>query len=107
MWVTRAAIAGAEDSILLTIASDDAPNPVIQTTSHLSFFRDTANDEMSYLEQLDFDPFDFAYAITVHKAQGSQWDHVVLFDESSYFDRRRWAYTGITRAAERITVVLI
>jgi exodeoxyribonuclease-5 len=108
MWVTRAAIAGAEDSILLTIAADDAPSSIIHTTSHLSFFRGTTN-EMSYLEQLEFNPFDFAYAITVHKAQGSQWDNVVLFDESSYFkpDQHRWLYTGITRAAEKLTVVLL
>ncbi len=51
--------------------------------------------------------FDFGYALTVHKAQGSQWDNVMLFDESSVFraDKWRWLYTGITRAAERVTVV--
>ena len=27
------------------------------------------------------DEFDFGYVLTVHKAQGSQWDDVVLFDE--------------------------
>lgn len=54
------------------------------------------------------DEFDFAYAITVHKSQGSQWDDVTLFDESAVFSRdaRRWLYTGITRAAKRVTVVL-
>src|SRR5262245_8337022 len=40
------------------------------------------------LEELDwkvrkrFDEFDYGYVLTVHKAQGSQWDDVVLFDES-------------------------
>ncbi len=29
-----------------------------------------------------FDEFDYGYVLTVHKAQGSQWDDVVLFDES-------------------------
>jgi len=45
--------------------------------------------------------------LTVHKAQGSQWDDVMLFDESFAFreNRARWLYTGITRAATRITVV--
>jgi exodeoxyribonuclease-5 len=53
------------------------------------------------------DAFDFGYALTVHKAQGSQWDDVVLFDESYAFreHRARWLYTGITRAANRLTVV--
>jgi exodeoxyribonuclease-5 len=46
--------------------------------------------------------------LTVHKAQGSQWDEVVLFDESGAFREHhaRWLYTGITRAAEKLTVVM-
>jgi exodeoxyribonuclease-5 len=53
------------------------------------------------------DEFDYGYALTVHKAQGSQWDKVVLFDESFAFrdTRERWLYTAITRAAEQITIV--
>ena len=48
------------------------------------------------------------YVLTVHKAQGSQWDDVVLFDESGAFpdNRDRWLYTGVTRAAKRLTVVV-
>lgn len=52
--------------------------------------------------------FDYGYYLTCHKAQGSQWDDVVLYDESGSFDRdtaRRWLYTGITRAARRLLVV--
>ena len=54
------------------------------------------------------DAFDYGYVLTVHKAQGSQWDDVVLFDESGAFreNKNRWLYTGITRAAERLTVVV-
>jgi exodeoxyribonuclease-5 len=53
------------------------------------------------------DEFDFGYVLTVHKAQGSQWNAVMLFDESFAFreNRARWLYTGITRAAARVTVV--
>ncbi len=55
-----------------------------------------------------YEEFDYGYAMTVHKAQGSQWDDVVLFDESFAFPdaRERWLYTGVTRAAERLTVVV-
>ena len=55
--------------------------------------------------------FDYAYALTVHKAQGSQWDNVVLIDESWVLERVcgiatvRWLYTGITRAAKQLTVI--
>ena len=55
-----------------------------------------------------YDEFDYGYVLTVHKAQGSQWDDVVLFDESFAFQesRQRWLYTGVTRAAKRLTVVV-
>ena len=55
-----------------------------------------------------YDEFDFGYVLTVHKAQGSQWDDVVLFDELFAFpdSRDRWLYTGVTRAAKRLTVVI-
>ena len=49
--------------------------------------------------------FDYGYALTVHKAQGSQWDKVVLIDEWRMAKRREWLYTGITRAAESIVVI--
>ncbi|MGI9491843.1 MAG: ATP-binding domain-containing protein, partial [Geminicoccaceae bacterium] len=52
--------------------------------------------------------FDFAHAITCHSAQGSQWDHVLVYDEGWVFkeEARRWSYTACTRAAERLSVVL-
>lgn len=63
---------------------------------------------LHWQEARKYDPFDFAYAITVHKAQGSQWDDVIIFDESATFreDRQKHLYTAITRAAEKVTVVL-
>ncbi len=55
-----------------------------------------------------YDEFDYGYVLTVHKAQGSQWDDVVLFDESFAFQdsRERWLYTGVTRAAKKLTLVM-
>jgi exodeoxyribonuclease V len=65
-------------------------------------------EELDWLERKPFDEFDFGYVLTVHKAQGSQWDDVVLFDESDAFreNRGRWLYTGVTRAAKRLSVVV-
>jgi exodeoxyribonuclease-5 len=65
-------------------------------------------EELEWLERKPFDEFDFGYVLTVHKAQGSQWDDVVLFDESDAFreNRGRWLYTGVTRAAKRLSVVV-
>ncbi len=64
-------------------------------------------EEIPWQTKKRYDDFDYGYALTVHKAQGSQWDEVVLFDESFAFreTRARWLYTAITRAAERLTIV--
>jgi len=52
------------------------------------------------------DLFDFGYALTVHKAQGSQAKRVIMFEERfAQMDDdmwRRWLYTGITRAEEEL-----
>jgi len=66
------------------------------------------SEALSWEERRGHDEFDFGYVLTVHKAQGSQWDDVCLFDESFAFPdaRARWLYTGITRAAKKLTVVV-
>ncbi len=57
----------------------------------------------------DLNYFDFGYALTVHKAQGSQAKRVVLFEER--FPKmdddtfRRWLYTAITRAEEELYII--
>ncbi len=54
------------------------------------------------------DLFDFGYAMTVHKAQGSQAKRVILIEER--FKRmdeeswKRWLYTGVTRAEEELFI---
>jgi len=65
-------------------------------------------EDFDWTNRKKYDEFDYGYVLTVHKAQGSQWDDVVLFDESFAFqdNRERWLYTGITRAAKRLTVVV-
>lgn len=57
----------------------------------------------------DVDLFDFGYALTVHKAQGSQAKKVILFEERfSSMDNemwKKWLYTGITRASEELYII--
>lgn len=52
--------------------------------------------------------FEFAYAITCHKAQGSEWDKVLVIEERFPFDKiehARWLYTACTRASEKLVLV--
>ena len=57
----------------------------------------------------DINLFDFGYALTVHKAQGSQAEKVILFEERfSKMDDdmwRRWLYTGVTRAVSELYII--
>lgn len=64
--------------------------------------------DLEWQEKKGTEEFTFGYALTCHKAQGSQWDDVIVFDESSTFreDKNRWLYTAATRAAERLTIVI-
>ncbi len=60
-------------------------------------------------ETLKGDLFDFGYAMTVHKAQGSQAKRVILFEERfkqmTEEDWRRWLYTAVTRAEEELFII--
>lgn len=51
--------------------------------------------------------FDYGYAITAHKSQGSEYDKVLVFEED--FPRgdehKRWLYTAVTRAKEKLVIV--
>ena len=50
----------------------------------------------------------YGYALTVHAAQGSEWDKVLVLEESFPFDKeehKRWLYTACTRAAKRLVII--
>ena len=52
--------------------------------------------------------FDFAYAISCHASQGSEFDDVVVIDESYAFrsNAMRWLYTAVTRAKKRLILIV-
>lgn len=44
-------------------------------------------------------PFDYAYAITCHKAQGDEWGNVIVYEQKTdKWDSARWNYTAASRA---------
>jgi exodeoxyribonuclease V len=54
-----------------------------------------------------YEKFDFGYAITCHKSQGSSWRNVVLINEVlNSSTHNRWLYTGITRAEENLILFI-
>ena len=64
-----------------------------------------SNPKTSMLVPLEFT---YAYAITGHKAQGSEWPNVLVIEEKIPFDKTehaRWLYTCATRAEEKLVLV--
>ena len=51
--------------------------------------------------------FEYGYCISCHKAQGSEFDNAVVFDESYAFkeDKNRWLYTAVTRAKKKLILL--
>lgn len=62
-----------------------------------------------YEEKLHRDPnihyCDYAYAITCHKAQGSEYKNVFIIDEGAHIgDHQSWRYTAVTRARQKVYI---
>jgi exodeoxyribonuclease-5 len=100
-----------ENWAMLQIAFDDEDNN-FSGLAYLPQFNNAAgggNDLPRGKGKLKGDIFDFGYALTVHKAQGSQAKRVVVFEERfakmSDLDWKRWLYTAITRAQERLLLI--
>jgi exodeoxyribonuclease-5 len=108
IWVVKTAAAQRNGKLRYAIVPDDDPGrKPLRIAVRPEYFTD-GEEGVAPAFRRTSDAFDFGYVLTVHKAQGSQWNDVVLFDESGAFreHRNRWLYTGITRAAETLTIVV-
>jgi exodeoxyribonuclease-5 len=108
LWsVKERAVSRSRLITMRILPDDDAGRRALKVSVRPECFTGAIED-FDWPERKRYDEFDYGYVLTVHKAQGSQWDDVVLFDESFAFpdSRARWLYTGITRAAKRLTLVV-
>lgn len=105
IWFVEEVYGEYDDVVSMRIKSEDSG--ILQDVeAHIHYFQGR-EDELNWYEKKDAQEFDFGYALTCHKSQGSQWDDVYLFDESKIFrqDKWKWLYTALTRASEKITIV--
>ncbi|MCK5640292.1 MAG: AAA family ATPase [Gammaproteobacteria bacterium] len=105
IWFVDEFLGDTGDQVGLNILPEDGGN-LLTVNSHAHYFYGNGKD-LPWWERKEADEFDYGYALTCHKSQGSQWDDVLVMDESYCFrkDKNRWLYTAITRAAERVTIV--
>lgn len=101
---TKAKLAGTK----MRVKSLDQPNRAPMDVHTPREFFEGREGELDWKQIRDHQQFTFGWAITCHKSQGSQWAHVGIINEASVFreDADKWLYTAITRAAERVTMVL-
>ena len=91
----------------MQVASLDEKRDPLKVEVFENFFNGT-EQEIDWKAKRGTQEFTFGWAITCHKSQGSQWDNVIIFDESGSFReaKRNWLYTAVTRAAEQVTVIV-
>jgi len=100
-WVVEKVAAGR--FLRLTLRGED--DEVLHCLAHRDHF-ESETVSLSPRTRKLAQELDYGYAVTVHKAQGSQWESVLLFDEWCWDGRTQWLYTGITRASEDVTVIV-
>lgn len=105
IWYTEE-VYGDDDPVVLSLR----PEGETWRQEILAHRAPFVGEEMDYWTKLEAEEFDFGYALTCHKAQGSQFDNVMIIDESHVFKQngvaKRWLYTAITRAAEKVIIKL-
>ena len=59
------------------------------------------------IDETTINRFDYGYAISCHASQGSEFDNIVVFDESFAFREfaPNWLYTALTRAKKKVIVI--
>lgn len=108
---------GGTARLRLTVEDPEAENMRYDLWAAQCFFEEhvfrkkdsfSAKPKDVYSAKVQCEQLDWGHVLTVHKSQGSEWDDVVVHDESGVFraDGSRWLYTGITRASSQLTVVV-
>lgn len=99
LWNVTDVLSSDEEDTVMTIACDDISMTVHAPSGPF------LGKEIDYFNR-DVELFDYGYALTCHKAQGSQWESVLIMNESRVFrkDAQAWLYTAISRASERVVI---
>jgi exodeoxyribonuclease-5 len=80
---------------------------------HMTFVEDNVNLDKELLFKNLYEhglhTFEYAYALTVHSSQGSEFDDVVVFAKDIWGNtdmRKKMLYTAITRAKKNLTLII-
>jgi exodeoxyribonuclease-5 len=95
-----------DEKMLMRIRPEEEGRSSLEVLVHEHFFINR-EDQLAWFQMKEAEKFEYGFAITCHVAQGSQWDRVLIFDESGAFrqDASKWLYTAVTRAAKNVTIL--
>lgn len=100
LWTVETALDSGDGFVALELLGEEGQR--VASSAHGCLFH---GQNPEWYEKKEADEFDYGYALTVHKSQGSQWDDVLVIDEWFRNDRQQWLYTALTRAAKKVRVV--
>jgi exodeoxyribonuclease-5 len=93
---------GVFEDLHIDLTALETGKPFLSNEQSYRVYRNAATRPLEPLE------FNYGYAITCHKAQGSQWDKVLVFEEAFPFNKeehQRWLYTACTRPSQKLVLV--
>lgn len=98
-----------EDTIEITVRLEDyaKDRTFLTRASYFDLAKPPAHKKVreDFSTPEDATVWTYAYALTCHKAQGSEWPEVCVIDEAPNTDLwspARWRYTAATRASDRL-----
>jgi len=108
IWEVESCYDTGDEYLDIIIKDPESDANFIAVEAHRHHFMSDDNKPIPFWIRKEAQEFDYGYALTVHKSQGSEWDRVLVFDESAAFgnDAHKHLYTAVTRAAKQVKVVI-
>lgn len=101
----RMELANGDVGVLIRRMSGDLSRNALQEGDYALFPSRQLEEKVLKVPALLLPRFEYAYCISVHKSQGSEWDHVVLLmPEGSEAFGREVFYTAVTRSRKKLEV---
>jgi exodeoxyribonuclease-5 len=107
MFLVEEVVSDGKDVECMVLPIDYPETLAVKISTPAEYFKGE-DAQLDWRIKKNCDEFCYAYAISTHKSQGSQWQHVLILDQSKVFkqDAAKHLYTAITRASEKVTVFI-
>jgi len=90
-------------NLAVLIVKEDNYDQIIEVD--LDILKGIESTKKKFLKKEGIHEVDYAYAITCHKAQGSEFDKVFIINQGQHFDDHiNWFYTAVTRAKKKLFI---